>query len=626
MSSPSVRTLTLSFVAAALLLLACDEGAVTPPVVSPPDDTLPPPIVTPVTAASWVDWVDWDQRTVVEVSMVESGAALSYSPAELTFEAGKPYVLRIVNSVDNDSKHYWSPEGTSFFKAIATRKIQTAEAEYKAPYFDAVELQIGGALEIFFVPVLAGTYDIVCTITGHKAAGMFGTATITGGEGYQLDLEVAPDYNPALSSDPRRSGSHDVWSNAVDKTVEMFESADFSQLGYEPPNLELTQGLGYKLRLENDEGHASKHYYTATEFYKTVVMRKVEDSQAEIKAPYLNAVELLIGGETTLFVVPTQLGTFETICTITGHVQAGMEGTITVSPLVATPVTSSDWVSFVDWDQRTVVEVTMVESAGGALSYSPSDLTLEAGKPYVLRIINPADNDSKHYWSPEGSSFYQAIATRKIETADAEYKAPYFDAVELLVGGTLDIYFVPVLAGTYDIICTITGHQEAGMVGTATITGGDGYQLDLEVAADFDPALMTDARRSGSHAVWATAVDVTVDMFESADFTTLGYVPPDLDLTQGVGYKLRLQNAPGHQSKHYYTASELYKTLVLRKAEDSQAEIKAPYLKAVELLIGGATTLFNVPTKTGTYEVICTITGHVASGMKGTISVAADGG
>ena len=60
----------------------------------------------------------------------------------------------------------------SFYQAIATRKIQTAEAEYKAPYFDAVELKIGGTLEVYFVPVLGGTYDILCTITGHAAAGM----------------------------------------------------------------------------------------------------------------------------------------------------------------------------------------------------------------------------------------------------------------------------------------------------------------------------------------------------------------------------------------------------------------------------------------------------------------------
>ena len=78
------------------------------------------------------------------------------------------------------------------------------------------------------------------------------------------------------------------------------------------------------------EGGSSKHYYTAAEFYQTVVIRKAEDSQAEIKAPYLRAIELLMGGNATLFVVPTVLGEYDVICTIEGHVALGMGGTITV--------------------------------------------------------------------------------------------------------------------------------------------------------------------------------------------------------------------------------------------------------------------------------------------------------
>ncbi|MFQ5703202.1 MAG: plastocyanin/azurin family copper-binding protein [Gemmatimonadales bacterium] len=597
------------------VLLGCDGGDVIRP---------EPPTETPTLASEWVSFVDWNQKTVIEVNMVESGSSLSFSPNAYTFEAGKPYVLRITNAASNSSKHYFSPEGTSFYKAIATRKIETAEAEYKAPYFDAVELQIGGSLEIYFVPVLAGTYDIICTIPGHKEAGMTATATITGGEGFTLDLEVAADFNTALTSDPRRSSSHAVWTSAADTAVQMFESASFDALAFNPQGLAITAGIGYKLTLDNPSGHVSKHYYTAVEFYKTVVLRKVEDSQAEIKAPYLKAIELQIGGNSTLFVVPTQAGTYSVLCTIPGHADLGMRGTIEVRAPVAapTPTMASDWVGFVDWNEKTVIDVNMVES-GSSLSYAPNELTFEAGRPYVLRINNPSTNSSKHYFSPEGTSFYQAIATRKIETADAEYKAPYFDAVELQIGGSLEIYFVPVVGGEYDIICTIPGHKALGMTATAKIVGGSGYQLDLEVAPDFDATLMSDPRRSGSHAVWTGAVDVAVNMFESASFDQLGFVPPDLALTKDVGYKLQVANPTGHTSKHYYTAAEFYKTVVLRKAEDSQAEIKAPYLKAIELLIGGSTTMFVVPTVINTFDVLCTITGHAGLGMTGTITVGA---
>jgi uncharacterized cupredoxin-like copper-binding protein len=157
------------------------------------------------------------------------------------------------------------------------------------------------------------------------------------------------------------------------------------------------------------------------------------------------------------------------------------------------------------------------------------------------------------------------------------------------------------------------------MTTTITIYGDPVYQLDLEVAANFNTDLASDDRKSGSHAVWETAVETAVAMEEAgAAFT---FVPPDVVLSQNTGYKLALTNAADHASKHYYTAAEFYKSVVLRKADDDYAEIKAPYLKAVELLIGGSTTLFIVPTVTGTFDVLCTITGHAAAGMTGTITV-----
>ncbi|MBW2653114.1 MAG: hypothetical protein JRC57_08555, partial [Deltaproteobacteria bacterium] len=70
---------------------------------------------------------------------------------------------------------------------------------------------------------------------------------------------------------------------------------------------------------------------TATEFYQTVVIRKAEDSKAEVKVPSFKAVELLIGGSTELFIVPTVPGEYEVVCTITGHSDKGMHGHITVT-------------------------------------------------------------------------------------------------------------------------------------------------------------------------------------------------------------------------------------------------------------------------------------------------------
>ncbi len=292
----------------------------------------------------------------------------------------------------------------------------------------------------------------------------------------------------------------------------------------------------------------------------------------------------------------------------------GDDDTTQPETTVDNPTTSSGWVGFVNWDNATTVNMEAIEVSDTEFKFSPSTLSFEAGKPYILKMKSRATNGEKHYFhAPE---FYKAIATRKAQTADAEYKAAYFDDIELLIGGTLDLYFVPVIAGTYDLHCTITGHLEAGMDGSFTITGGDGYELDLEVAADFNSALGSDERRSGSHAVWTTAVTQVVTMTEYA------FDPSEYTLTAGQGYILTLAAPDTNEAKHYHTASEFYKTVVTRKAQDSQAEIKVQYFKAVELLTGGTSTeLYIVPTVAGTYDLVCTVAGHVEEGMTGTITV-----
>lgn len=68
------------------------------------------------------------------------------------------------------------------------------------------------------------------------------------------------------------------------------------------------------------------------------------------------------------------------------------------------------------------------------------------GQAYKLQLKN--QGDKKHYFTaPE---FYKAIATRKVQSnKDGEIKAPYFTALELMVNGQLDLYFVPVTSLLY---------------------------------------------------------------------------------------------------------------------------------------------------------------------------------
>jgi uncharacterized cupredoxin-like copper-binding protein len=114
-----------------------------------------------------------------------------------------------------------------------------------------------------------------------------------------------------------------------------------------------------------------------------------------------------------------------------------------------------------DWDKMKTITVEMEEHA-----YTPEDIVLEAGQPYKLVLKNVGEK--KHYFT--APAFYKAIATRKVQSnKDGEIKAPYFTAIELMVGGQLDLYFVPVTKGEYPVYCTIDDHREQGMEGKLTI-------------------------------------------------------------------------------------------------------------------------------------------------------------
>lgn len=118
-------------------------------------------------------------------------------------------------------------------------------------------------------------------------------------------------------------------------------------------------------------------------------------------------------------------------------------------------------VKAVDWSKMETVQVSLSE-----YTFSPSTLVFQDGIPYKLEIMN--EGTMKHYFTAE--NFFKAIATRKIQSnTDGEIKAPYFTEIEVFPGRSLDLYFIPVKKGSYDLLCTIEGHAGKGMVGQIRI-------------------------------------------------------------------------------------------------------------------------------------------------------------
>ena len=114
-----------------------------------------------------------------------------------------------------------------------------------------------------------------------------------------------------------------------------------------------------------------------------------------------------------------------------------------------------------DWAQMHTVTVELSE-----YSFAPSNLRFRAGVPYKLQIVN--HGTAKHYFT--ASEFFKAIATRKVQSnTDGEIKVSYLLALEVFPGRSLDLSFIPVKKGRYDLLCTIENHADRGMIGSIVI-------------------------------------------------------------------------------------------------------------------------------------------------------------
>ena len=101
-----------------------------------------------------------------------------------------------------------------------------------------------------------------------------------------------------------------------------------------PANLEFETGRLYKLVLHNASG--MKHYFSSDGLSRSVFTRKAQvlgpdgKTIAEIKGT-IREIEVYPNGTAEWWFVPVKTGKLNDLkCTIKGHAQAGMVGTITI--------------------------------------------------------------------------------------------------------------------------------------------------------------------------------------------------------------------------------------------------------------------------------------------------------
>jgi uncharacterized cupredoxin-like copper-binding protein len=100
-----------------------------------------------------------------------------------------------------------------------------------------------------------------------------------------------------------------------------------NQLKFFPDKVQLVAGKKYKLLLSNPS--AQKHYFTAKDFSGSSWTQKVDAGNVEIKGA-IQELELRPGSTAAWVLVPMKPGNYTLRCTIPGHTEAGMTGTIAV--------------------------------------------------------------------------------------------------------------------------------------------------------------------------------------------------------------------------------------------------------------------------------------------------------
>jgi len=327
MLSTSKRKLFGMIGALALVVSACGGGTSSSDTVAPAADTAAPAADTAapstadqyvVNASEFVKAADWKTAQKLTIDLGE----MYFAPDDITMEAGKPYIITLVNV--GEVKHEFTAD--AFFRTVATRKAQTVYSEVKVPFFTEIEVFAGQSVDIYLIPLIAGTYDLVCEIEGHFEAGMFGTITVTGETPTSPALQLADvTSGPWVQDGPALVKAAD-WKTAQELTIELGE------MYFAPKDFSLEVGKPYIITVVNVG--IVKHEFTAGEFFWTVAFRKAEDAAGEFKAPAPFEIEVFAGEamEIKVYLIPTIAGTYDLKCEIEGHFEAGMFGTITVTP------------------------------------------------------------------------------------------------------------------------------------------------------------------------------------------------------------------------------------------------------------------------------------------------------
>lgn len=109
--------------------------------------------------------------------------------------------------------------------------------------------------------------------------------------------------------------------------IQVHLGTEAGELKFVPSEIQFEANKRYTLVLDNPS--PMKHYFTAKDFADAIWTQKVDAGNVEIKGA-IHELELRPGAIAKWVFVPLKAGTFELHCSIPGHTEAGMTGTLTI--------------------------------------------------------------------------------------------------------------------------------------------------------------------------------------------------------------------------------------------------------------------------------------------------------
>lgn len=111
----------------------------------------------------------------------------------------------------------------------------------------------------------------------------------------------------------------------IEQTIHLGTEA--GELKFVPSDITVQAGKRYKFVLDNPS--PQKHYFTAKDFADAIWTQKVEAGNVEVKGA-IHELELKPGAIAEWVLIPLKPGQYELHCSIAGHAEAGMVGSISV--------------------------------------------------------------------------------------------------------------------------------------------------------------------------------------------------------------------------------------------------------------------------------------------------------